>query len=411
MNGKFALPILLLASCKIDQLFNNTPDSPPPPPVPEIKVEATSPNPVSVSFGCPVEADFLITSVGTDTLNIESISVLASVQADAEVQNGLPAMPLELAPEETLPVIVSFDSFGDVAAELLLTVSSDDPDGDASATINMNPEAATTVTDTFVTTSGKNIDLLLVIDNSGSMSMEQTRLANNAEYIIDGLEANNSDYQIGIITTDDPAFVGDMITVSDSDPVAELQEQIIVGVAGSYTEKGIQMAIDATSTGGDAAPGSDFLRDNSTLAIVWVSDENDSSTGTLTDWASSLWSVKTNPSDVIGWGIVTDDNTVCLTAVPGDDYIDLAQTLGGSWSQICDESWQPTFEDLAATAGAQSSFPLSDTPSVSTIEVTVNGIQSTDWVYVQSTNSVAFNPGYIPMVGSLIEIKYGISDC
>ncbi len=48
----------------------------------------------------------------------------------------------------------------------------------------------------------RDVDILFVIDNSGSMSEEQARLARNFPAFVERLEAMGADYRIGITTTD-----------------------------------------------------------------------------------------------------------------------------------------------------------------------------------------------------------------
>lgn len=407
------ITLLCLSSfvaCNPEQGLSTIVDDPPEAPTPKIEVISISDSPIITSFGCPASGDFLVSSVGTDVLTISDIEMLVTAQTSSTV-GGIPTIPFSLDAGDDITISIDFDSIGDTDVVAMLMVSSDDPTlPEATADLTISPEAGDIVIDDFISSSGRDIDLVLVVDNSGSMSSEQSRLTDNAQNIIDGLEANSADYHIGLITTDSAQFVGPMITNSDPDPVAELQSQIGVGTSGNWDEKGIQEAIDVTSGSGDAAVGSAFLRDNASLAIVWVSDEDDNSSGDLTSWASHFWGIKHVPSDVVGWAIVAADDS-CSTASPGYDYIDLAQTLGGGITSICESDWRPTFEGLTAIAGTQSTFGLSEIPFVSSIEVTVNGVSSTGWVYVSSSNSVAFNPGFVPAVGSFIEIKYGVSDC
>lgn len=46
------------------------------------------------------------------------------------------------------------------------------------------------------------VDILFVVDNSGSMFVEQVKMANAFPYFLSGLELNNLDYRIAITTTD-----------------------------------------------------------------------------------------------------------------------------------------------------------------------------------------------------------------
>lgn len=403
--------LIILLSCENDSTLHKIIE-PIEPLFSDIRVEAMSESPVEVSFGCPAVESFKISSVGTQSVTINDVTLMVSIQTDAEVLSKLPDFPMSLEPENEIIVTVAVEIVDDNDDTLMISVNSNDPDSPTSiASIFLEAMTNIIVTDTFVSTAGREIDLLLVVDNSCSMQEEQGQLIDNAQYIIDGLDINSSDYHVGVITTDNSKFVGDFITQADTSPVTSLGQQIDVGIMGSGSEMGIKSSIDATSTGGDAALNSPFLRSAASLAVVWISDEPDGSPNDLSVWAPHFWSLKPAPSDVIGWSIVTNDLSSCRTALPGFDYIDLAQALGGDWTQICDENWQMTFEGLSAAAGTISTFQLSDTPLTSTIEVSVDGIESVDWVYVLNTNSVSFNPGYVPVVGSFIEIEYGVSNC
>ena len=56
--------------------------------------------------------------------------------------------------------------------------------------------------DEFVQTSGRTVDVLFVIDNSGSMGEEQQNLRDNFAGFINGAQQFSNDYHLGIVTTD-----------------------------------------------------------------------------------------------------------------------------------------------------------------------------------------------------------------
>lgn len=53
-----------------------------------------------------------------------------------------------------------------------------------------------------LTVPGRKVDIVIVNDNSGSMSFEQSRMASRFQTLLSQLEAQNLSYRIGIITTD-----------------------------------------------------------------------------------------------------------------------------------------------------------------------------------------------------------------
>ena len=95
------------------------------------------------------------------------------------------------------------------------------------------------------------------IDNSGSMGSNQTNIKNNFDSFINAFNLAGVDYHIALVTTDEAAFVGDIITPLTSDPILEFNNQVdSIGTHGSPIEKGLYYSFMATYPGGDAAPGS-----------------------------------------------------------------------------------------------------------------------------------------------------------
>ncbi|NOZ85020.1 MAG: VWA domain-containing protein [Deltaproteobacteria bacterium] len=141
----------------------------------------------------------------------------------------------------------------------------------------------------------KSLDILFVIDNSGSMAEEQKNMADNFNKFIKQLVDSDADYQIGVVTTDLESGKGELIT-KDGDPnhkiikstwaAADIQnifsQNIQPGINGSNFEKGLGVAKAALSPEMLSKPldqggNKGFLRNDSTLGIVFVSDENDCS--------------------------------------------------------------------------------------------------------------------------------------
>ena len=85
--------------------------------------------------------------------------------------------------------------------------------------------------------------------------------------------------------------------------------------------------------------------------------------------------------------------------------------MGGTYLSLCDTDWGLKMETLAKDSIVKSSFELSDTPIEKTIEVLVDGTITGNWSYDPMINSVIFDPTYIPVAGSIIDISYNIFGC
>ncbi len=64
------------------------------------------------------------------------------------------------------------------------------------------------------------VDILIVNDNSASMSFEQARLAPRFSCFISDLDSRSIDYRIGMTTTDvSGSRAGQLVTFSDGSPI------------------------------------------------------------------------------------------------------------------------------------------------------------------------------------------------
>ena len=256
-------------------------------------------------------------------------------------------------------------------------------------------------------------DILFVIDNSGSMCGNQTQLANNIDTFITVLSASGYDYQIAFITTDNPNFVGPIITPLHADPVLEAAAQIGgIGCRGSAVERGMDQSMSALGTSGDAGPGSSFLRDDAKLVTIYLSDEDDFSTTSPTTMAARLNALKTDSSLMVAHAVAGDVPGGCTAnggAQAGQDYYDLVNMTGGTFLSICAEDWGTPMEELARESLARSAFYLADKPIVSSISVEVDGVISVDWSYDATIGAIIFS--VVPPDGAVIDIRYATWAC
>ena len=79
---------------------------------------------------------------------------------------------------------------------------------------------------------------------------------------------------------------------------------------------------------------------------------------------------------------------------------------------ICEDDWGTPLETLANESILKSSFTLSRDPIEITIEVTVDGVSTTDWTYDASSNAITFDESAVPEAGESIYVSYSpVYDC
>ena len=143
--------------------------------------------------------------------------------------------------------------------------------------------------DTFQQTPNPTVDILWVVDNSGTMRDEREELGIKFDQFMSKLIESGADYNIGVVSTeaDDPAHSGRLqgdpkyISITTSNPEAAFAQNVDLPETENRKEKGLdamRLALsDELLTG--TGYNSGFLRDEAALFVIVVSDEDDSSIG------------------------------------------------------------------------------------------------------------------------------------
>lgn len=291
-----------------------------------------------------------------------------------------------------------------------------------------------TVSDDFEQLPAPQADVLFVVDNSLSMEEEQSLLGANLGSFLTYARNENIDYHIAVTTTDvDPdgeagRFVGaqtTIITPSTPDPEGVFAANANVGIAGSPSEQGLQAAYLALSDPLINTVNAGFLRPDAALAIVFVSDEEDSSPQTDAFYESFFRNIKGfqnrrlfSASAIVGRNPPPFPcNGPGGEAFYGGRYIQLATATNGVVESICLANWGQTLANIGATTfGLRRQFTLSSNPAPSTIQVQVNGtvIPATGaagavhWTYDETDNVITFEPDSTPAAGAAVKVTYAV---
>ncbi|MDF1561406.1 MAG: choice-of-anchor D domain-containing protein [Deltaproteobacteria bacterium] len=286
-------------------------------------------------------------------------------------------------------------------------------------------------TDTFQQLSEPMVDVLWVIDNSCSMSEEQSAIANNGNFFLSHALSLSTDFQIGVTSTDmeDPNHAGHLlgnpkiITRTTPNAVSAFGNNVDLGTGGSATEKGLDATHSALTDPliTDPAANGGFLRDDAKLVVIAVSDEADQSTPPVDFYVDFLKNIKgyrntdlMSFSAIVGYDEQTNQPSQCTSAngdaASGPRYVEVATRTGGLKRSICSSNWGQIADDLGLDAfGARTEFFLTREPIPSTIVVKVNGVtvqSAGNWSYDGSTNSVVFDPAAVPAQGATIVVDY-----
>jgi hypothetical protein len=316
--------------------------------------------------------------------------------------------------------------------------------------------------DIFEQVAGQQVDILFVVDDSGSMCEEQDRLRANLNDFVRHAQTWDNDYRIGVLSTcvqgaDVCAGAGELKSKFYRAPD---WERWVTNATWPHFTSNVDLGCNGGSDSQEAAleaahmalslpishlsdqpcgsnaqcqapdkclPGlavcggfnGGFLRSDAALEIVVLSDEEDQSPATPDFYVDFFKSIKgfANENFFHLHSIVGDKNRGCgdsggsgTSAAAGDRYIYVSEHTGGIVESICNDSFAEALSEIGSIAfGLKVQFFLSRAGDPSTITVTVNGVRCTQgWLYDPPSNSVIFDEhgSCMPQEGDQIRIEY-----
>jgi hypothetical protein len=257
------------------------------------------------------------------------------------------------------------------------------------------------------------LDLLVVVDNSGSMSQEQTNLSTKLDPLLSYV--SDSDWKIAVNTTD-PAngCVKTVISKGESLVSKKFRDAVTAGTSGSGNERGILQAVSGLKGECLQTP---WMRPNSTVAVLIISDEDNcsrdgaecpnqpyNSDNYLYDYLSSI---RTAGSNARVYGIFSPTATPCSTAGNvGKQYESIVSRTGGTSGDICQSDYTTTLAAISQNISTilRNQFVLAHAPkSAQALTVRINNVvQSSGWTITGPVLEFATPPA----AGSSIQVNY-----
>ena len=242
-------------------------------------------------------------------------------------------------------------------------------------------------------------DVLFVMDDSGSMSDEQSAAA---KAIVDTfgpeMKSKGVDWKATVIGTENGRDYTDKYI---SDPcennITKLASQLKLGTNGG-DEVGLKIAYNYLSNGDIT------VRPNSRLSIIYISDEPaHSKLNELggTDFRDSYFVENNIKLNVIIQEQYSNNNNLAYA---------MANATGGEIANIYNyENGYDTMMQKVANnaAGASSQIILTETPIVPSIQLAINGVmKNTGWEYDIKNKTIIFDALSIPLDTDTITVTY-----
>ncbi len=296
-------------------------------------------------------------------------------------------------------------------------------------------------TDRFTQQGKSDVDVLFVMDNSGSMTDKQQNVRDNTARFMQYALNQGVDFHIGVTTTGIQPYAGGWtscpggvdggeagrlypangirprwIERGTPNAASVFAENVQVGIC-HWDEQGLEAAYRAlssplvdsakapkTSVPNDGNLG--FYRANAKLSVIIVSDEEDHSPKPPSDYAAFFRGLK-GPGNEGRVAIHSVVGNGCGTAAEeGTKYISVSQSTGGLVLPICSSDWGSILGQLAEQSfGNRLRFPLSGEP-LGSPTVTIDGVPATGWSYDSRKNEVVFGESSAPAPGASVAIRY-----
>ncbi len=301
--------------------------------------------------------------------------------------------------------------------------------------------------DIFQQEPASQLDALLVVDNSYSMGPYQESLAQNFNEFISLFTSLDVDYHIGVVTTTvGEVLLGEnwdcteaeiqavpgagelvddtFITPETTDPQQLFSDLVNVGTCGSVYEMGMEAAHLALTSRIEDGTNAGFLREQASLSLVFVSDEEDGSPMSVGSYIDAFRELKSGESrDVFNASamVVVDPESCSQDQVSsvsgGTRYIDIAQRTDGVVGDLCSGDFSGIVTDISASlARYDDTFYLSHMPDPATLQLSLDD-QEVDchegqWSYSLldlagiSEPAIIFQEEYIPAPSTRIVLRY-----
>lgn len=294
------------------------------------------------------------------------------------------------------------------------------------------------------------IDILWVIDNSGSMATSQTRLAESFPRFIQNFSQKKYDFHMAITTTDAyrgrfnanelwkrdfrrPSS-GELFLTRDTENLTEkFIEAVQVGINGHGDERAFQSIEDSLAHPANAA----FRRSDAYLAVIILSDEDDFSNATTAfldplyqdprvipasyyhDFLSTL--AGQDNFGVFSISILDENcrnslNDTFTERKVAHRYHELVQLSGGVNGSLCEDfgnSVSFISDTIIQKNPPTTTYFLNRVPAIDTITVVINGVTiaqnaQNGWTYQSENLSISLHGSASTLIqnGGQIQITY-----
>jgi len=249
------------------------------------------------------------------------------------------------------------------------------------------------------------VDILWVIDTSGSMNTYDPQLEAGIESMLNALPATG--WRLAMTSSDPPtAALEEQFPLVPGDDIADAMN-MYSNMGRGHSEEGF----DAAKAYMENDYALTWMRPDAALLIVMVSDEEEQSNGDFPNVDDFIfWYQAQHGGSVYLASVINLDpaDSVCdrppSASDIGERYMEATNYFGGYIVDICSEDWSPGVTAASTQVEPHEHIELTHVPVEASIRVFINQQLNSDWYYEPSDNRVYFD--IIPESNSLVEVGY-----
>lgn len=302
----------------------------------------------------------------------------------------------------------------------------------------------------------RKVDVLWVIDNSGSMETSQATLAASFQSFISRFESLDYDFHMAVTTSD--AYRAEYINNNNllllrdgriggassgyrimDQNTPDLANVFMMNISQGITGSGDERAFQSFKNVLQYSANADFRRSDAFLSIIIVSDEDDFSSdtaaflganynsphivpvSTYTTFLQDLTESGRTASEKRNFSVnaIAIDTDECLDdltdefpgRLKGNRYMELVATTGGVSASLCSNFGESLELISKSIIALTTTFKLDREPIPESIHVYVDNASvpedaTNGWSYNATTQSVTFNGTAVPAEGAEIIILF-----
>jgi len=388
-----------------------------------------SPSPLdfgSVPLGCTgVERELEIINQTNELAVINEIGPLGTPEF---VAMALPNLPVLLPPKTKTELRLAFRPDPETTGELGATLRMEGLLGGAvyapSVDLRARTSSVTRVRESFVASRRTSVDLLVLLEDSFSIVDRRLQLRNGFRAIVEGLAANQVDFQLGVAGITRLQQPGHLLPLGSPDrivtPLTEPSPlQVFLDNVDVRVKTGARTALDALYaamsepllTGANLG----FLRPGADLAVLVVMDGGDDSFADLDFIERFLLARKGGDPRRIDVSILGGvPSSECENVSTASEVLELGFRFSGEVLDICAASLHDELDRFVAHLLANPRrFHLQYEPVPEELTVLVDGepVVASRWRYEPDRRSILFSSAHRPPAGSIVTVEFPRAAC